>query len=132
MFLSCNKTYYVLGSRGVAKQYDLSGIEKSDVTFAYYTEQKRGFAVEVLSLLSNGTTFEFAFFDANDNMTRYYTDSPMTAAEACMKIMGAGNYFRYLRKKGNQDGVSYNQMLFVYRGLCPIDYKTLLNLKKFD
>lgn len=130
MYIQVNSGFYVLGSAGKAMKFNMMGVRTEDVSYAYYTSQRTSLPCEVVSVVSTMGGFELAFFDKDDNMTRYQAPDFEDGSKLVMAIFSRQNFFKCLKSEGTKDGVSYTQMLFVYRDFCPFNFERLLNLRK--
>lgn len=65
-----------------------------------------------LSLLSSNGVLDIGVFEPSKDMKRYSSD--MSSIDCAMIIQMSGKFIKLLRHDGKQDGVSYNQLIFIY------------------
>ena len=66
----------------------------------------------VISVLSSGNMAEMALFI--DDLTIKKFRVPTGSVEAIMKLQSARGFIRLLTRKGKEDGVRFNQSIFIY------------------
>lgn len=67
----------------------------------------------IISLLSSNGVLDVAMFEEGQEMKRF--KSSLDSMQCAMKLQMQGGFIRMLRRDGEQDGIRYNQLLFIYK-----------------
>lgn len=66
-----------------------------------------------ISILSSNGVLDIGVSETNKEFKRYTCG--MDSMQCAMKVQMCGNFIKMLRRDGNQNGIAFNQLIFVYK-----------------
>lgn len=92
--------------------YDKTGILKNNDAGLIPKYTSSAMDMPVVSVLSSGNSVEVALFNYKGDMRRFSTE--LDSMSCVMKLQMMRKFVRMLKNSGQEGGVKFNQMIFVY------------------
>lgn len=99
---------------GKSYLFDIGGRCTAEDAGGLYGYMEGACDLPIISVLSSGDYCEIGVVTPGQDAIKRYK-AEMKAMEVAMTVQSAGGFIKMLRRNGTQQGVRFNQMLFIYR-----------------